>query len=101
MKRHAEEAKLIAEAFEILSYACYNIKDYDACEDCPRRHMCLEDTESSIIENADLVGASAWEEFLDYSYNAHASDEVRKAEYADMMRKMDIEERMIDDEYGG
>lgn len=97
MKRHAEEAKLIAEAFEILLYACGNIKDYDRCDDCPRRYMCLEDTDSSVIENADLIGESSWREFLEYSDSASFSKANRDAEYADMMRKIDLEERMIDE----
>lgn len=100
MKRLAEEAKLIAEAFEILAEACYNIKDYEQCNECPMRYMCLEETEESIIDISDLKTASSWQEFLEYSDNAEFSKADRDAQYADFMRKYEKEERLLD-EYDG
>ena len=96
MKRLAEEAKIISEAFELLANACYNIKEYDQCGECPMRYMCLEETEEAIVDIADLKSALSWQEFLEYSENAEFSKADRDAAYADFMRKYEAEERMID-----
>ena len=96
MSRLAEEAKLIEEAFEILADACYNIKDYDQCDDCPMRYMCLDETEESVITMADLKGVSAWREFLEYSHKADFSKADKDAQYADFLRDCEKDERMLD-----
>lgn len=93
------DAKEIVKAFDLIGTACGEIKEYDLCEECPLRHMCLED--ESAIEFADLVNASTWDEFLDFADNAEFSKADRDAQYADFMRKYEEEERLIDDEYNG
>ena len=92
--------KEIENAFERIAYACYEIKERDMCDNCPMKHLCLEDTGESVITFADLISSGTWDEFLEFSDHAYVSEETRKAEYADMMRKIDLEERMID-EYDG
>ena len=61
-----KDAKNIAQAFDLISLACEQIKDKDRCENCPRHHMCVEDSDNSLIDYADLVSASSWQEFLDF-----------------------------------
>lgn len=96
MSRLAEEAKAIYEAFEILLNACENIKEYDQCGECPMRYMCIEETDESLATIAELKSPSSWQEFLEYSENAEFSKADRDAQYADFMRKYELEERMID-----
>lgn len=97
----ASDGKEIARAFELIFEACGEIKDHDACDDCPLHYVCLEDSEVSVIDLGDLISATVWDEFLDHAQRAEYSKEIRDAQYADFKRKYDIEERMIDDEYGG
>ena len=99
MKRHGEEAKLIAEAFDILAEACYNIQTYEQCEECPMRYMCLNDTDESVMTMADLKGPSSWREFLEYSYKADFSKAEKDAQYAEFMREYIKEEGIIDENY--
>lgn len=96
MARHAEEAKQIVEAFEMLSEACENIKGYEQCENCPLQSTCLEDTDEPPRELFE-VGKYKITEFLEYSEKAEISEADRKAAYADFMRKYEQEERWIED----
>lgn len=96
MSRHGAEAKAIFEAFETLAEACENIRDYDQCENCPMKYMCLDDTEESVNTMAELKDASSWEEFLDYSENAEMKKVDRDAAHADFMRKYEAEERLME-----
>ena len=96
-----DNAKEIARAFELIFEACGNIKDHDACDDCPLHYLCLEDPEVSVIDLGDLISATSWDEFLTCSERAEYSKAKCAAQYADFKRKYDLEERMIDDEYGG
>lgn len=93
------DAKDIAKAFDLINTACSEIKDYDRCEDCPLRYLCLED--EAAIEFADPVSASTWDEFLNFADNVEFRDADRKAQQADFWRKYEEEERLIDDEYSG
>ena len=76
MKKHEEDAKTIEEAFEIILYACENIKDFEQCHDCPMHHLCLDDPETSVLDLGDLISKDSWAEFLEYSESATWSDEV-------------------------
>lgn len=62
-----KRAEIVSKVFELLWDACDIIKENDRCGDCPRKHTCLEDREFSIIEYADLVGADAWDEFIEFA----------------------------------
>lgn len=94
------QGKNIENTFETLFYACQDIRDCGVCYECPLKNFCLEDPEMSCNDFAE-ISASTWDEFLNYAEHAEATDEIRRSEYADMMRKIEIEERMIDDEYSG
>ena len=92
-----KDAREIAKAFDLIFEACNNIKDHDACEECTLRYLCLDDPEVSVLDLGDLVGASTWDEFLNYADNVTFSKEDLDAQYADFKRKLDIEERMLDE----
>ena len=62
-----KRAEIVSKVFELLWDACDIIKSNDRCGECPRKHTCLEDREFSIIEYADLVGADAWDEFIEFA----------------------------------
>ena len=98
MKRHEEEAKLIIEAFELLSEACENIQGYEQCDECPLQSTCLEDAGEPPRELFER-GESKMLEFLEYSEKAELSEVNKKAAYADFMRKYEKEEKMIDEDY--
>ena len=85
---------MVAKAFDLISFACENIKDHNACGECPRRHMCLDDTEESIITFADLMSAESWDEFLAYADVVTFTDEDIEAQRADDARKAAIEDEI-------
>lgn len=70
-------AKNISKAFELLMFACEDIRENDRCGDCPRKHMCLNDEGNSVIDYADLVSAEAWQEFLDFADTCLPSDALQ------------------------
>lgn len=92
-----KDAREISKAFDLIFEACGNIKDHSACEECPLHSLCLEDPEVSVIDLGDLVSASSWDEFLNYADNVTFPKEDLDAQYADFKRKLDIEERMLDE----
>lgn len=95
-------AREISRAFDLIFEACENIKECGGCADCPLSgSLCLDDPEVSVLDLGDLMSASSWDEFLDYADNVTFSDEDLDAQYADFARKLEIEERMLDDEYYG
>lgn len=96
-----KDAREISRAFDLIFEACNNIKDHGACGECTLRYICLEDADTTVLDLADLISASTWDEFLNYADNVTFSKEDMDAQYADFMRKYEAEERMIDDEYGG
>ena len=94
-----KDAKNIAQAFDLINTACAEIEEHDRCEDCPFRYMCL--AEENVIEFADLVSASTWDEFLEFADHVEFTDADLEAQHADFLRKYEEEERLINDEYGG
>lgn len=62
-----KRAEIVSKVFELLWDACEIIKENDRCDECPRKHMCLEGKAYSLIEYADLVGADAWDEFIEFA----------------------------------
>ena len=92
-----KDAREIERAFSLIFEACENIKDHEACEECPLRNLCLDDPEVSVLDLGDLVSASSWDEFINYADNVEFSQEDLDAQYADFKRKLDIEERMLDE----
>lgn len=90
------DARELQKAFDLLYEACLNIQDHGGCENCPISHLCLNNPSQSVMEIAELMSASSWDEFLEYADNVTFSEEDVRAQYADLARKIDIEEREIE-----
>ena len=91
------DAMEISKAFDLVFEACYNIREYEACEECPLKYRCLEDPEVSVLDYGDTMTPSSWEEFLRYSDHATFSDEELEAQHADFERQMIVDEKTIDE----
>ena len=75
------DAKRIFDAFDLVSSACWNVQEKDGCEHCPMNNICLENkfgTPKSVVDVADLINASSWQEFLDYADECVPSDEMQQ-----------------------
>ena len=68
----------IVKALDLLSTACGNIQECRQCEHCPIGHVCLEGKygETTLVEIADLVCGSRWEDFLTYADECLPSESV-------------------------
>lgn len=91
------------DALEALYKACDSIRYADGCEDCPLEYRCLAD--NTFVTVAHEVPFAIFDEMLDYAVECRdRTDEVdienEYALYMDERRQIDIEERMIDEEYG-
>ena len=95
-----KEAHAIVEALNFIYELCDKIQDYDRCDECPLRYMCLDDSETAIVEIYDLISEGSWNDFISYGDNISFRDEDLEAQYADRQRKEDIEGRMIDEQDG-
>ena len=62
-----KRAEIVSKVFELLWDACDIIKSNDQCSKCPRKYMCLEGKDYSLIEYADLMSADAWDEFIEFA----------------------------------
>lgn len=62
-----KRAEIVSKVFELLWDACDIIKSNDQCSECPRKYMCLEGKDYSLIEYADLMSADAWDEFIEFA----------------------------------
>lgn len=88
---------LVEKVLDYLHELCMDTRDLGLCENCPMRNSCLEDTGECFNEYSENKSASIWQEFIDYGEHAGPTAAARKADYADHMRKMAIEERLIDE----
>lgn len=70
-----KDAREIEAAFDLISTACWNIKENDQCDRCPLKHICLEET--ALIEVADLVSGLSWDDFLRFSDECLPSEELQ------------------------
>ena len=91
-----KDAREISKAFDLIFEACNNVKDHEACEDCPLRHLCLDDPEVSVLDLGDLVSASSWDEFLNYADNVEFSEEQRRVQYEEFRREMARDDALLD-----
>ena len=91
-----KDAREISRAFDLIFEACNNIKDHDACEDCPLSFLCLDDPEVSVLDLGDLVSASSWDEFIKYADNVEFSEEQRRVQYEDFRRDMARDDALLD-----
>ena len=100
MATMSKDIKMILGALDLLHAACENINGLGGCDRCPIRLNCIEMTEALTL--AEDVTAKQFEEFLGLSddMDNYMDEQDWKASYADQARKMEIEERMIDEEWG-
>ena len=72
------DAKEVESAFDLVSTACWNIKEADQCWKCPMRYQCLDGTygTTSVVDIADLTSKFTWDEFLEYADKCLPSDEL-------------------------
>ena len=91
-----KDAREISKAFDLIFEACNNIKEYEACDDCPLNCLCLDDPEVSVLDLGDLVSATSWDEFLNYADNAEFSEEQRKVQYEEFLREQAKDDALLD-----
>ena len=86
----------LAEVFQ----ACSNISEAGICDKCPIRYNCIDDTTFSEI--CSFVSIGEFDEMIGLGKDADDyANEQDMADYiADQQRKMEVEERMIDEAYG-
>ena len=93
------KGKEIVKALSSVFDACGTIIDGGACNACPLKYSCLNDT--TFTEICDLIPMGAFDEMLglaeDIEYKCNEDD---ASDYWDMKRKADLEERMIDIGWG-
>ena len=95
MSTHEEDARAISEAFEMILYACEEIKSYHACHGCPLKNLCIDDPEVSVLDVGDLIGKDYWRDFLEYAYDeATWSEEDRYAQHIDNLRDLKMDEEI-------
>ena len=92
-----KDAREIGRAIDLLFECCENIRDHDRCEECPISHICLEDPEVSFMDIFESSHDALWDEYLNYADNVTFKREDLDAQNADFLRKLAIEERMIDE----
>ena len=95
-----KDVKAIQDAMDLVLTACDNIIGKERCSDCPIFGTCI--MQETFEEVAAEVSASAWFNFLNLSDEClnYISDEDAEALHWDDVRKAEIEERMIDEEWG-
>lgn len=90
------DAREIAKAFDLIFEACNNIKDHEACDNCPLSCLCLDDPEVSVLDLGDLMSATSWDEFINYADNVEFSEEQRRVQYEDFRRDMARDDALLD-----
>lgn len=90
------EARQIENALASIYEYCTKIRDYDRCDECPRRNYCFDDPDVSITEVFDM-SIHAIDEFIEYADHITFREEDRLSQWADSQRKLSIEEAMIDE----
>ena len=95
-----KDIRMILGALDLLHTACEEISSLNGCERCPIRGDCLE--ECDVLDLAEELSVGELEEFLAFSDDIqdYKSEQDWEALYADEARKMEIEERMIEEEWG-
>ncbi len=84
-----------------LHEACTTIEDAGGCDGCPLKGGCCLNEESFMYICEELT-AGMIEELLSFAddIEQHENEEDAVAYFADLKRKMDIEERGIDERWG-
>ena len=92
-----KDAREISRSIDLMFESCENIRDHDRCEECPSSHSCLEDPEVTFIDIFESSHDALWDEFLNYADNVTFKKADLDAQNADFLRKLAIEERMLDE----
>lgn len=99
------DAQWLANALDLAATTCQTIDECGACRGCPLYSACID--ANNLTDIAFEITAEKWKDFLDYAEDAlnctdedYDSEENQRALYADFQRKYELEERMIDEEYG-
>ncbi len=92
-----KDARDISRAIDTLFEACENVRDHSGCAECPITFMCLNDPEVCFMDLVEGSTATVWDEFLNFADNVTFPEEDLAAQHADFRRKLDIEERWIDE----
>ena len=95
-----KDIRMILGALDLLHASCENINGLGGCPKCPIKANCLEMTDALTL--AEELTAGQIEEFIGFSDDVedYKDEQDWKAYYADQARKMEAEERMIDEEWG-
>lgn len=73
-----KRAEIVSKVFDLLADACYIIKENDRCDECPRKHTCLDATDIGVVGLADLISASAWDEFIEFADHCLPSEDLEE-----------------------
>lgn len=94
------DAQWILNALDLAADTCQTIQENGGCDRCPLYTTCLD--ENNFLDVAYAFNVDHWRDFLGFAddINGYISNEDAEALYWDDRRKMEIEERMIDEEYG-
>lgn len=92
-----KDAKETSRAIDLMFESCENIRNKDGCAECPLRSACLNDPEVHFMDIFESSYPNLWDEFYTYADNVEYPKEELDAQHADFARKLDIEERMLDE----
>lgn len=92
-----KDARETGRVIDLMFVACENIRDHNGCAECPIRLICLDDPEVCFMDIFDTSHDAMWDEFYNYADTVEYPKEELDAQYADFARKLDIEERMLDE----
>ena len=92
-----KDAREICRSIDLMFEACENVRDHDRCEECPISYICLQDPEVSFMDIFDSSHDALWDEYINFADNVTFKKADLDAQNADFLRKLDIEERMIDE----
>ena len=92
-----KDAREISRSIDLMFEGCENIRDHDRCDECPLRNLCLQDPEVTFMDIFESSYDALWDEYITYADNVTFREEDLDAQNADFLRKLDIEERMIDE----
>ena len=90
-------AKEISNAIDLIYEVCEEIYDKDGCSGCPINHICINAPETSIVDVVEANRPSLWDDFLSYADEVEYIKSDLDGRYADFKRKLDLEERMLDE----
>ena len=96
-----KDARETSRVIDLMFEACEDIRDKDGCSECPLRSACLNDPEICFMDIFESSYPNIWDDFYNYADNLEYPKADLDAQNADFLRKLEIEERMLDDEYGG